>query len=244
MQGRRNSIANALELRLSYKCRSCIYTGPNCVITVPAVVVAPNDAGPSAGKELITKSYIYTPKFLCLSQWILKSLFFSDDFIQTEHLSWSPFYKDNKNTSVNENIEAPHYWSFLKGNHRGLIDSAHKGPVMWKAFQCQDVIPVSQSQAWPSWRRKRWPTWQVRACARWLPGRRRRRGQVLRQRPHSRPRLSRPPWSRGQRRWRVQSRCLWHSWWVRRWWSLCKTTHDDMAIIMLTGDSLNIKMPV
>ena len=42
---------------------------------------------------------------------------------------------DNK-----QNIEASHYWSFVRGIYRWSLDSPHKGPVMQKAFACHDVV--------------------------------------------------------------------------------------------------------
>ena len=34
----------------------------------------------------------------------------------------------------------PHYWPFVMGIHQGLVDSPHKGPVMWKKFLCHVII--------------------------------------------------------------------------------------------------------
>ena len=39
-----------------------------------------------------------------------------------------------------ENIIAPHYWAFVMGIQRWLVDSPHKGPVIYKAFPCLYVI--------------------------------------------------------------------------------------------------------
>ena len=35
---------------------------------------------------------------------------------------------------------APPYWPFVRGIYWGLVDSLHKGPVMWKSFPCHDAI--------------------------------------------------------------------------------------------------------
>ena len=32
-----------------------------------------------------------------------------------------------------------HYWPFVRGIHQSLVDSPHKGPVMWKGFLYHDV---------------------------------------------------------------------------------------------------------
>ena len=42
-------------------------------------------------------------------------------------------------------MKAPNYWCFVKGIHRAPKDSPHKGPLMRKAFPCQDV-------PWIQWR--------------------------------------------------------------------------------------------
>ena len=39
-----------------------------------------------------------------------------------------------------ENIKATHHWPFVRGIHRSPVDSPHKGPVMRRAFLCNDVI--------------------------------------------------------------------------------------------------------
>ena len=41
-----------------------------------------------------------------------------------------------------KNIKAWFYWPFVKGIHWPPVDSLHKGPVMWRAFQCHDVITI------------------------------------------------------------------------------------------------------
>ena len=44
--------------------------------------------------------------------------------------------------SIKENIKT---WllAFVRGIHRWLVDSPHKGPVMWKLFLCHDIIMYS-----------------------------------------------------------------------------------------------------
>ena len=37
------------------------------------------------------------------------------------------------------NIKALYYWSFVIGIHRWIVDSTHRGPVTWRAFQCHDI---------------------------------------------------------------------------------------------------------
>ena len=39
-----------------------------------------------------------------------------------------------------ENIKAPHHWSYVRGIHRSPVNSPHKGPVTRKMFQFDDVI--------------------------------------------------------------------------------------------------------
>ena len=39
-----------------------------------------------------------------------------------------------------EIILTPHYWPVVKGTTRLAVDSAHKGPVMWKIFPCHDIM--------------------------------------------------------------------------------------------------------
>ena len=42
-----------------------------------------------------------------------------------------------------DNIKAPHYLALcVSGNHQWPLDSPHKGPVMWKALSCHDVIII------------------------------------------------------------------------------------------------------
>ena len=38
------------------------------------------------------------------------------------------------------NTEPSHYRPLVRGIHRWPVDSPHKGPVIWKAFPCHDVI--------------------------------------------------------------------------------------------------------
>ena len=38
------------------------------------------------------------------------------------------------------NIKALHYLAFSEGNHQWLVDSPHKGPVMWIVLSCHDVM--------------------------------------------------------------------------------------------------------
>ena len=40
---------------------------------------------------------------------------------------------------INENIKAPRYWPFVRGIHRGPMNSPHKGPVVRKMFPFDDV---------------------------------------------------------------------------------------------------------
>ena len=54
------------------------------------------------------------------AQWRLKSLAYRS-FTQ-------PFVLAQKENSV------PSHWSLLRGIHRWLVNSLHKGPVMWKMF--------------------------------------------------------------------------------------------------------------
>ena len=42
--------------------------------------------------------------------------------------------------SAQADIKAPHHWCFVKGIHRWLVDTPHKGPVMRKRFKCHDVF--------------------------------------------------------------------------------------------------------
>ena len=37
-------------------------------------------------------------------------------------------------------IRVLHHWPFVRGNHQSLVDSPHKGSVMWKAFPSHDTI--------------------------------------------------------------------------------------------------------
>ena len=39
-----------------------------------------------------------------------------------------------------ENIKSLQHWCFVRGIHQWVVDSPHKGPVMWKAFPCHDAI--------------------------------------------------------------------------------------------------------
>ena len=43
-------------------------------------------------------------------------------------------------TNIKGNINALHYWPFVGGIHRWLVDSPHKGPVIRKVFPCH-VMP-------------------------------------------------------------------------------------------------------
>ena len=48
-----------------------------------------------------------------------------------------------KPSKSESNIKASHHWPFVRGIHQSLVDSPHKGPVMWKGFPCHDVIMSS-----------------------------------------------------------------------------------------------------
>ena len=37
-----------------------------------------------------------------------------------------------------KSVSAPHYWTFISGNHQWLLDSAHKGPMMQE--QCHIIF--------------------------------------------------------------------------------------------------------
>ena len=41
---------------------------------------------------------------------------------------------------IKENIKAPRYWPFVRGIHRGPVNSPHKWPVTRKMFPFDDVI--------------------------------------------------------------------------------------------------------
>ena len=43
-------------------------------------------------------------------------------------------------TQIKENIKAPRYWPFVRGIHRGPVNSPHKWPVTRKMFPFDDVI--------------------------------------------------------------------------------------------------------
>ena len=42
-------------------------------------------------------------------------------------------------------IKAPHYRSFVRGIHRPMLDTLHKGFVIRKSFQCHNVIIIQTS---------------------------------------------------------------------------------------------------
>ena len=42
------------------------------------------------------------------------------------------------------NSKGPRYWTFVRGIHRGPVDSSHKGTVTWKMFPCDDVVMYFQ----------------------------------------------------------------------------------------------------
>ena len=68
---------------------------------------------------------------------------YSDVIMSTEA---SPFtgasivYLTVFHAEIKENMKAPHYWPFVRGIHRWLVDSPHKGPVTRKMFPFDEVI--------------------------------------------------------------------------------------------------------
>ena len=52
-----------------FKCRSPIYTGPNCIVTVPADGPAPDGARSSAGTVIINHSCLCFLWYFCVYQW-------------------------------------------------------------------------------------------------------------------------------------------------------------------------------
>ena len=46
-----------------------------------------------------------------------------------------------------ENITHPHCCPFVRGIHQWLVDSPHKGTVMWKALPCQNILMFG---TWPA----------------------------------------------------------------------------------------------
>ena len=45
------------------------------------------------------------------------------------------------------NTEVPHYWPFVRGMHRSLVVSPHKGPVTQKESPCYDVTMMKSVQS-------------------------------------------------------------------------------------------------
>ena len=43
-------------------------------------------------------------------------------------------------TNIKANIKSAHHWPFVTGINWCSLDSPHKGPVMWKAFPCHDIV--------------------------------------------------------------------------------------------------------
>ena len=57
----------------------------------------------------------------------------------------SLFVQQCVQVNYNESINDPHHWLSVRGVHQSLVDSPHKGPVIWKVFSCHDVFMVCLS---------------------------------------------------------------------------------------------------
>ena len=51
-------------------------------------------------------------------------------------------------TNYKVNIKALHHGSFVRGIHLSPVDSPLKGPVIWKAFPCHDIIMIDWIDKW------------------------------------------------------------------------------------------------
>ena len=64
---------------------------------------------------------------------------------------------------IQRNIEVPHHWPFVRGNHRSLMDSPHKGAVMRKAFPCHDgIVSYEIPPDTGGWINMKMPSYQYR----------------------------------------------------------------------------------
>ena len=87
---------------------------------------------------------------LCHVRWAPISLSNIYD-VQYVNTKWQQYYnKHLAYANINKNIKSLHKWSLVRGIHQSpvashwwLVDSPHKGPVMWKAFQCHNIIMES-----------------------------------------------------------------------------------------------------
>ena len=80
---------------------------------------------------------------VCMGRRSSRSLIhFSDMTWASNHWQLNCLFNSSFQPTM-ENIKAPHYWPFVRGIHQWLVDSPHKGPVMWKAFPYHDVIMSS-----------------------------------------------------------------------------------------------------
>ena len=70
----------------------------------------------------------------------LPSLQWCQISIKTFQLAFWLFVQLFVQANIKESIKAPQHWPFVKGIHRWPVDSPHKGPVMWKALPCHDII--------------------------------------------------------------------------------------------------------
>ena len=57
------------------------------------------------------------------------------------------------------NTKGLHYWPFVRGIHWWPVESPHKGPVIWKALPCPNIIPVKASG----------PLWGESTSDQWIP---------------------------------------------------------------------------
>ena len=113
--------------------------------------------------------YIHVHMYIAPKQWPFFSLNVHITLTSHEHLNQrrkSPacrlFAQHFVQPKNKENIKVPYYWPFV----RVIVDSPHKGLVMWKAFPSHDVIAVFNIQVLKrakiiKW--ARWATW----CRKW-----------------------------------------------------------------------------